>query len=238
MADFPLGRFEPTDFKHIDKYPLRMRRAPFTGVAERLLPLPHHYRRKQNQGSEGACVGFSQTWQQLIYNVGEGFLDGFWLYEQAKKIDEWQGEDYDGTSLRAGFDVLRTVGHLRKDRRFKSLTPQVSYGIVENRWATTVDEIRAAIMAGDPVNMGTNWYSGFDEPEKRGREFWVSASNVGYLRGGHAWTIYGASDRRQAFKMVNSWGMDYPLVWFPYDLVGRLLNEYGEAGIVTDRRAE
>jgi hypothetical protein len=235
MADFPLGRFEPTDFKHVDKYPIRTRATTVDHV-ERTLALPYGYRRKQDQGQEGACVGFGATWQMLIYNRGHGYFDPFWLYTEAKKIDEWEGEDYDGTSLRAGFDVLRAVGHLRKDARFKLLTPEPQHGIVENRWATGVDEMRAAIANGDPVLMGTNWYSSFDAPEQRGREFWVPSTNIGYVRGGHAWCVYGASDRRQAFKMVNSWGMDYPITWFSYELIGRLLSEYGEAGIVTDRR--
>jgi hypothetical protein len=40
--------------------------------------------------------------------------DAGWLYHEAQRIDEWPGEDYDGTSVRAGMDVLRTEGHRRK----------------------------------------------------------------------------------------------------------------------------
>ena len=47
--------------------------------------------------------------------------------------------------------------------------------------------------------------------------------------------LYGASDERQAFKLKNSWGPEYPLVWMPYDTLQRLIDEHGEVAIVTDR---
>ena len=200
-------------------------------TVEDALPLPYRYRPTYDQGEEGACVGFSASWMMSILN--RKFYDAQWLYEEAQKVDGWEGEDYDGTSVRAGMDILRKVGHKTKYKR--PADAQLEHGIEANRWARTVDEIRSCIAAGVPVVMGTNWYSGFDSPDPRGREFWVPSDNIGRLRGGHAWCIYGASDRRQAFKMVNSWGNEYPLTWFSYDIVERLLREYGEATIVTDR---
>ncbi len=47
--------------------------------------------------------------------------------------------------------------------------------------------------------------------------------------------IYGASDARQALKLKNSWGRDYPLVWMPYSSMERLIDAHGEVAIVTDR---
>ena len=62
-----------------------------------------------NQGSEGACVGFGIS--RLASQLNRKLYDGFWLYHEAQKIDEWPGEDYDGTSVRAGLDILRKRGH-------------------------------------------------------------------------------------------------------------------------------
>ena len=224
-----LGRLEPQDWEHIDKYPLML--ATSVARVEDILPLPYQYRQKYDQGEEGACVGFASSWMTSINN--RKFFDAHWLYKEAQKVDGWEGEDYDGTSVRAGMDILRQVGH-KNLYRYPSV-PRLEYGIAANRWARTVDELRTCIAAGVPVVMGTNWYSAFDNPQPKGREFWIPKDNIGRIRGGHAWCIYGASDRRQAFKMVNSWGNEYPLTWFPYDLVDRLLREYGEATIVTDR---
>ena len=56
----------------------------------------------------------------------------------------------------------------------------------------------------------------------------------GPLDGGHCVCIYGASDERQAFKFVNNWGMGYPLTWIPYETMQLLLNQYGEATLITD----
>ena len=76
-----------------------------------------------------------------------------------------------------------------------------------------------------------------DWRNRLGREWFIGRDrdNLGRMRGGHAVCLYGASDRRQAVKIVNSWGMAYPLVWLGYETLQRLLNEYGEATIVTDR---
>ena len=48
-----------------------------------------------NQGTEGACVGFGIS--RLASQLNRKLYDGFWLYHEAQKIDEWPGEDYDGT---------------------------------------------------------------------------------------------------------------------------------------------
>jgi hypothetical protein len=47
--------------------------------------------------------------------------------------------------------------------------------------------------------------------------------------------VYGASDRRQAFAVKNSWGRSYPLAWLPYEVMVELLREDGEATVITDR---
>ena len=35
--------------------------------------------------------------------------------------------------------------------------------------------------------------------------------------------------------MKNSWGLEYPQVWLPYDVMDRLIREDGEVAIVTDK---
>jgi hypothetical protein len=42
--------------------------------------------------------------------------------------------------------------------------------------------------------------------------------------------------KRDYFAILNSWGRSYPhIVYMPASVVERLLNEHGEAGVVTDK---
>jgi hypothetical protein len=157
---------------------------------------------KMNQGQEGACVGFAATRMMMILNRMS--YDPRWLYTEAKKVDEWSGEDYDGTSVRAAMDVLREKGH-RRVRGTKTYPEDSSHGIQENRWTRSVDEVIACLK--NPV-----------------------------------------VERRYAIPIANSWGNDgrrvgtswvgsgYPhIVYLDLDVLARLLANWGDATVVTDR---
>ncbi len=261
-----LGRRVPTDFKHVEKYPLRFLAPEAPRTVEKILHLPW-WHGTHDQGSEGACVGFGSTMMMAILNTEQRRVnserpytvryDPWWLWDRAKEIDEWDdtnpGDD-NGTSVRASCEVIRTLGLPRYEKVWKLLAhnsrewkPDANEGIAVYRWATQIDEMRACIAAGVPISIGVNWYSNFDSPQKFSGHYWIGTNsattyttpvptgNLGQIRGGHCVTVYGASDKRAAFRVKNSWGRDYPLVWLPYQVMGRLLGEYGEAAIVTDR---
>lgn len=140
-----------------------------------------------DQGSEGACVGFGISRALTMLNRVK--YDAMWLYDEAQKVDEWPGEDYDGTSVNAGLKVAKAQGL----RRALSGHIAPGDGISAYRWATSVDEVHAALQL--PV-----------------------------------------ADRIGAVPLVNSWGVYYPhLVWLPDSVLERLLQEDGEAAVVTDR---
>jgi hypothetical protein len=158
-----------------------------------------------------------------------------WLYLQAQLADEWDDTPpEEGTSVRAGCEVLRTIGHRRVQAGGVG-EPNLAHGITAYRWATGVDEIRAAIAYGLAVALGVNWYEAFDHPTKVDGEWWVGRGDLGRIRGGHCVCIFRHSDRRQAVQIMNSWGEGYPPVWVPYNVIEQLLDEYGEASVVTDR---
>jgi hypothetical protein len=124
------------------------------------------------------------------------------------------------------------------------LPVSVDQGISTYRWATTVDEMRAAIFAQRAISIGVNWYNAFDLAgiKEINGELWIGVdssgkvkSDLGGVRGGHCVCIYRMSDRRQAFRFMNSWGNQYPPMWLPYSVMQRLLDEYGEACVITDR---
>jgi hypothetical protein len=229
----PLGRREPTDWRHVERYPLAAAPVGVSAAAPVVLGInwysnfddpkkgsenlwwigkgdlgyvrgghavciPSQWQKDvygwhsfYDQGEEGACVGFSASRCMSLLNRRR--YDGFWLYHQAQFIDEWPGEDYDGTSVRAGMDVLRLAGHVRVYNNVSEAIPRYEDGISANRWATTVDELLQVLQS-------PNY-------EKRG-----------------------------AVPIMNSWGTSYPRkVWMPLETLQRLLDEYGEATMLTDR---
>lgn len=106
---------------------------------------PTGWRRHYDQGVEGACVGASESRMMSLLNRKRYAFR--WLYYEAQKIDEWPGGEYPGaspveggTSLRAGFDVLRERGH-RAIRFGKERDPDPREGISANRWAESMDDI-------------------------------------------------------------------------------------------------
>jgi len=100
-----------------------------------------YWYQRYDQGNEGACVGFSSSRaMSLTHRV---LLDAPWLYHEAQKVDEWPGESYSGTSVRAGFDVLKTQGHRRING--KTYEPSLSLGVKEFRWALDAQDVLKAL---------------------------------------------------------------------------------------------
>lgn len=225
----PLGRQAPTDWQHVEKYPIRgilgtpINTPVVLGINwYSLFDDPQYDPRGfwyiptnrslgtirgghaicceprggrdstdwwvfYNQGEEGACVGFSSSRMMTLLNRKR--YDARWLFQEARKRDEWDGEDYDWTSVRAGMDVLRLEGH-RPYLAGQTRPLERDEGISANRWATSVDQISLAL--GHPES--------------------------------------------QFVTLLNSWGRDYPhRVRLNVDILARLLDEDGEATLVTDR---
>jgi hypothetical protein len=239
----------------IERYPFE---APAPATVEARLRLPA-WIASHDQGREGSCVGHGVALERAIANGAQLRAAGatrvvlrynpISLWNAAKAVDEWsftQPGDRNGTSVRAAYQIAQERG-LERVRRMDVVagvpTPagasgfQLEHGVAAYRWARTVDAIRAAIAAGAPVTIGVDWHTGFDDPVRRGREWWLpEPENAGSVRGGHCVALVGASDRRQAVLVGNSWGKDYPRAWMPYRTLERLVVvRRGEAALVTDR---
>jgi len=96
-----------------------------------------------DQGSEGACVGFSLSRALSLMNRSR--YDASWLYHTAQENDEYEDTPpAEGTSVNAGCWVLKNKGARRlKDGKF--LPESLASGIKSYRWATSVDDIHAAL---------------------------------------------------------------------------------------------
>lgn len=151
-----------------------------------------------DQGSEGACVGFGCMAEALATPVRTRAAtnpnaQGFRMYAEAKRRDEWQGENYDGTSLTGGGNAMRAMGYL--DNFF---------------WLKTVREIALAISWSGPVVIGIPWTDRMDRLDRSSEYFEFG----GTIRGWHCVLLYSVRGfaagspyiGRPFFDMRNSWG--------------------------------
>ena len=91
-----------------------------------------------DQGAEGACVGFGIS--RLTSQLNRKLYDGFWLYHEAKKIDEWPARTTTARRVRAGLDILRKRGHCEINEGVTG-PEAIGEGIKANRWARSVDDV-------------------------------------------------------------------------------------------------
>lgn len=170
-----------------------------------------------DQGSEGACTGFglahvlaaSPRARDVSYDLAMR------LYRQAQREDEWDGEDYDGSSVNGAMHAGRTYGLL-----------------TQWRWCYTGAELRHALSYHGAVEAGTYWLSGMLDPDSDG---YVTAR--GSIVGGHAYAVtgYRPAVRGAAvdYRIDNSWGPgwgDQGGAWITdVDLEHLVFNRGGEA---------
>lgn len=176
-----------------------------------------------DQGSEGACVGYSIT-HELTGRpaVVKGLTPQFArekVYWEAQKIDPWDGGSYpgaapfyEGTSVLAGMKVVHKMGYIE------------SY-----RWAFSLMDLVLAVGYHGPAVLGIPWYEGMFNPYPCGH-----VHIGGEIAGGHAILCKGVSVKNRTFTLHNSWGKgwgfggDAKISW---DEMDRLLHENGEACI-------
>ena len=182
-----------------------------------------------DQKAEGACVGFGWTAEALstpnVVNLKtipgkaprtpQPFAR--YVYSSAKTIDEYPGEDYDGTSVLAGAKVMQ------------GLKTVESYS-----WAFSIDDVIDALIQKGPVVLGINWYEGMYEAPRGVLK--VSGDHVG----GHCILAIGYTTSSSKFKgdpsitLQNSWGTKWGMNGLAEISVAdlqKLLSEQGEACI-------
>lgn len=182
-----------------------------------------------DQGTEGACVGFSLT-HELIARpaVVSGVAAKFArekVYWEAQKIDPWSGgaypgasPRYEGTSVLAGVKVLQGLGYFK-----------------EYRWAFSLNDLVMAVGYKGPAVLGLAWYESMFEPHSCG---YLHVD--GDVAGGHAILCKAVNVKERYFVLHNSWGPawgdggDARITW---DEMDRLLHEDGEAVIPLGRVA-
>lgn len=172
-----------------------------------------------DQGATPRCVAYAWThWLEDGPTKHPGpppVVDPGVLYHEAQLLDEWPGEDYDGTSVRAGAKALQARGL-----------------ISGYEWATTLDEVINTLLQVGPLVVGTNWYSTMFNPDEAG---FIHVG--GYVEGGHAYLLDGVSTSAEYFRMKNSWGRSWGNQGFAlisFADFERLLREDGEAALAVE----
>jgi len=165
-----------------------------------------------DQGETPTCVG--HAWRQWLSSAVMMTKTGpnpFEIYYQAQRNDEWPGEDYDGTSVRAGAKILQAAGH-----------------ISTYVWAFNADTMRRWLLNNHgTVVVGTWWFDKMFTPDRQG---YLDPS--GTPVGGHAYLVVGFSQTKNAFRIVNSWGKEWGQngrAWVSYNDMDFLVQEGGEA---------
>jgi hypothetical protein len=172
-----------------------------------------------DQGNEGACVGFG--WSHELAAVPakvKGITDAYAheIYKQAQKVDQWPGENYEGTSVLAGAKVCKARGH-----------------ISEYRWAFSLEDVLLALSYAGPVVIGVDWYQGMFRPDAKGYIY-----PTGRVQGGHCVVLIGVHTSTRRVVGQNSWGLDWGKngrFYLEWDHLGYLLDRQGDACIPMGR---
>lgn len=178
-----------------------------------------------DQGQEGSCVGHALAGELSASPVrvkGMTHEAAVRLYEHAKQVDEFEGVDYDGTSVLAAMKVGVELGHYE------------GY-----RWAFSLEDVKQALLQLGPVILGINWYESMYETTRTGL-----VQLAGRLVGGHCLLLTGYSSNYaghgETFRWRNSWGTEYGKNGNGYiraaDLQRLLIDQRGEAAVPVGRR--
>lgn len=173
-----------------------------------------------NQGQEGACTGFAVTHEAaarpVTVRVDEVMARS--IYQRARQIDEWPGEDYEGSSVLAAIKAGQEQGW---------------YG--EYRWAFGIDDLKLALSYKGPAVLGIPWYEGMFEPDSTG-----FIRPDGSVMGGHAILANGICLKAPGYiRLHNSWGKGWGVngeCFITFADLDRLLHEQGEACIPVQRK--
>ena len=180
-----------------------------------------------NQGQEGACTGFGlaavvnfllhnhsglKKAERASYAKKESGASPRMLYEMAKRYDEWQGENYEGSSVRGAMKGWSRHGvcswkewpydakkpdRLTPERQFAALRrPLGAYYRVRH---FHLNQMQAALHESGILYASAQVHEGWQQVGKDGI---IPYSKN--LIGGHAFAVVGYDHR--GFWIQNSWG--------------------------------
>ncbi len=187
------------------------------------------------QGNQNSCVGWSAAY--AMKSVQES-REMNWAPDDPKRqfspafvYNQINGGKDEGSDpkeavellVKKGCATLATMPYTDADHL--ALPPQAALDEAGNYRAKRAVQvalnpisIKAAVAAGNPVICGIQLF----EPFQRGLDRYGPEHVTGQYLGGHAMTIVGFDDDRNAFLTLNSWGTEWGeqgYVWLDYKLL-------------------
>ena len=174
----------------------------------------------RDQGEEGSCVGHALVaaaeilfWRKLGTSPD---LSERWAYEKAKLYDEWEGHDYDGTSIRGAVKAWEKLGICPED--YWPYTPNKvgepksqanvkakEYPVAKYERCLGLENIKHAIHYRGCAIVGIILHEGWFSSD------WFKKKIIPYKSkyapvGGHAICLVGYDDKKKVLWLKNSWG--------------------------------
>jgi pimeloyl-ACP methyl ester carboxylesterase len=173
----------------------------------------------RDQGGEGSCTGFglAATADLLLARRGEKrIVSTRMLYEQAQEFDEWEGDDYQGSSCRGAVRGWHSMGVCAED--------EAPYRVGEKNWELSVDQAKdarkttvgayyrvgrtlsdyhAALNEVGALYVSATIHRGWQQGAAKGGEIGYPGEKLG----GHAFAIVGYNT--DGFWVQNSWGEEW-----------------------------
>lgn len=204
-------------FGRIPKFDRRSRKFPIRALLDNLKPRSYTWACPVvlDQGNIGACCGFSVSQEAAakpcpVPNITNKIALG--VYYRAQELDEFPGEDYEGSSVLGAIKAGKEKGWYK-----------------EYRWAFDEEDLALAVGHHGPAVLGINWMTGMMTPDSNGL---IKAT--GYTEGGHAILCNAVSVKKGLYRLHNSWGTGYGIgghCFISRDDIAKLLKSRGEACI-------
>lgn len=166
-----------------------------------------------DQGNEGACTGFSlaAVINELYRRRGVAeFVSPYMLYDMAKRYDEWDGEEYEGSSLRGALRGWHNAGACSQSLWGKKgkLTMGAAREARKTRLGAyyrlrpELNDFQVALNEVGILYVSASTHDGWDVFGAGSIKF-QSTSNGG----GHAFAVVGYN--QEGFIVLNSWGEEW-----------------------------